>query len=442
MYLFKVNDESSLKAKGDDFMFNACQKELSIVILLVFIISIISTSLTGCANTAKQSSSNEEKHIAIIISRTQNEGTIDINSLQDEIADLCMIAGSTVSYFNCDGDPEYVDTIEIPKYKKGISSSKKSQLANSYASQIATFMTEIVPTDEEMDLMKTITLASRQLQNYEGDKIMYITSSGLSTYGLVNFKELLLEKDHADELIKSIQSELPDMRGLKVVWSGMGETSGSQADLYESNRAILQNTWAKILIASGVNEEDLLFKNELSIKTDDQYEHLPYVSPVPISCNVKKIMGDCNNSAPEDKSSFVNLSDEVRFRPDSTQLLSSYDEVVDTLSEIIRYLKDNPQHRILLVGTTSSWTGDAGDEKSLQQFSFERCQRIKELLINEGVNERQIECVGAGFDNNLTANDRAEDGSLIEEIAEKNRCVYLFTDATSEAAQMIIKEFG
>jgi len=431
---------------------NRIQNLVKWIIIAAGIAAVTFTGLTGCIGCGGGAADTEVQHIAVIMSNTKNEGTIDTSSFSSDISDLTMISGSTVSYFNCDGNPEYIDTLTIPEYKDKISDSKKRQLAQNYANQIISTLTGLVPDDEELDVYNAITLAARQLQNYEGEKTLYIASSGISTTGLVDFTELYLEKDHSDELAEALKNELPDLTGVKIVWFGMGETRGEQTELYESNRTILKNTWRKLLTAAGANEEDIIFSAALSVHKDERPSELPYVSVVPISCTVSDIADKDFGIEPEETAdntdeskiasngngTLLDLSDRVSFKPDSTELLTDRDEVAASLSGIIDYLNEDDSCGILLVGTTSSW----GEEASLRQFSLKRCETIKEILVAEGVEESQIQCVGAGFDNNLTVNDRADDGSLVEELAEQNRTVYLYTNAKSPAAQKILEKFS
>lgn len=399
--------------------------------------------LTGCIS---EPDNVDIQHIAIIMSNTKNEGSIDTRLFVDNISDLAMASDSTVSYFNCDGNPEYIDTFTIPKYKEGITEFKKKQLAKDYADQIITALTGLIPDSEEVDLYKAITLAARELHGYEGEKTLYIASSGLSTTGLVDFTSLYLEKDHSDELVEALQKELPDMRGLKIVWFGCGETCGEQTDLYESNRTILENTWKKILVAAGVKEENITFFTTLAVNSDNKPADLPNVSVVPIRQPISIVADDDfelqdktkEDSGDNGNGKWLDLSDKIGFKADSTELLTSKDQVVESLSKIIRYLKDDSSRQILIVGTTSSW----GEETALKNFSLGRCETIKSVLVTEGVAENQIRCVGAGYDNNLTINDRDDKGSLIEELAVKNRAVYLYTNAQSPAAQKILEQCG
>lgn len=406
---------------------------------------VMSVCLTGCGGNSP--GSQKVQHAAIIMSNTKNEGTIDTSSLMSNMIELASSGGSTVSYFNCDGNPEYMDTLTIPEYKDGLSDNKIKQLSEGYASQIVNALSGLTPNDTELDLFRAISLAARQLQEYEGDKTLYIASSGLSTSGLVDFTELYLEKDHSEELTKALENELPDLTGVKIVWFGLGETYGAQSDLYESNRKILENTWRNILISSGVDDKEVSFSKALSVNKDRDIKNLPDVSLVPISCTVADVASNKDLIVPvendsdmkeEKKNTLIDLNDSVKFKADSTELLTSRNELVASLSMIIDYLREDSNHQILLVGTTAS----CGEEESLREFSMKRCETIKNVLLEEGVSYAQVQCVGAGYDNNLTINDRSENGDLIEDLAKQNRKVYLFTNAKSEEAQKILEKFS
>lgn len=376
-------------------------------------------------------------HAAVIVSNTKNEGEMNTTFLSGDMLKLTAVGGSTVSYFNCDGNPKYMDTLEIPEYTAGISNTKKKQLAEGYTEDILGTLTEVTPKVEELDLFKAITLAARQLQDYEGKKTLYISSSGISTAGLVDFTKLYLENDHSEELVDALQQELPNLTGVKVVWVGMGETTGEQMDLYESNRRVLENTWKKILIASGVKEDDITVSGALSGDAKNDRSNLPHVTAVPVVSTMKDFENKAQTQTEWEEGTIVDLSDIVDFKPDSTELLTDHKEVVHSLDSMLTYLKSNKNNQILLVGTTSSW----GEEDSLRTFSLQRCETIKNVLIGEGVQESQIQCIGAGFANNLTIPDRDENGALLEEKAQQNRKVYLYTNLHNSAAQKVLQQF-
>lgn len=117
--------------------------------------------------------------------------------------------------------------------------------------------------------------------------------------------------------------------------------------------------------------------------------------------------------------------------------MKNENESVKSLRKIIQYLKENPNSQILLVGTTSS----AGEEKSLKKFSYKRAESIKKIFLSSGVKDNQIICVGAGYGSNLTIKDRDAENKLIERKAQRNRTVWLFTDATSNSAKKLIEAY-
>ena len=334
-------------------------------------------------------------HAAVIVSNTKNEGEMNTTFLSGDMLKLTAVGGSTVSYFNCDGNPKYMDTLEIPEYTAGISNTKKKQLAEGYTEDILGTLTEVTPKVEELDLFKAITLAARQLQDYEGKKTLYISSSGISTAGLVDF-------------------------------------TGD-----ESNRRVLENTWKKIIIASGVKEDDITVSGALSGDAKNDRSNLPHVTAVPVVSTMKDFENKAQTQTEWEEGTIVDLSDIVDFKPDSTELLTDHKEVVHSLDSMLTYLKSNKNNQILLVGTTSSW----GEEDSLRTFSLQRCETIKNVLIGEGVQESQIQCIGAGFANNLTIPDRDENGALLEEKAQQNRKVYLYTNLHNSAAQKVLQQF-
>lgn len=189
-----------------------------------------------------------------------------------------------------------------------------------------------------------------------------------------------------------------------------------------------------------MDENDINFSSALAISAEDKPADLPYVSIVPIS-QPGSIVADADITFEDDAEDdggckLLNLSESVTFKADSTEL-KNVKKAENSLAKIIDYLKEDSSRKILLVGTTSS----AGEKKSLQEFSLKRCQTIKKLLVKQDVKSSQIICCGAGYGSSLTVKDRDASGNLVEKLAEKNRNVYLYTNAESKAAQKILKQY-
>ena len=412
-------------------------KKASVIGLMGIIVMIF----TGCTHPGEK---QLPEHIAIVASNTKNEDAVDTNNLSEGVSKISLISDSTATVILADGKPEMVDTYIIPTYKSGISENKKKQLSENYASQIISVMSALTPNDEELDLFGAIDIAARQLKDYsEGDKTLYIVSSGLSTKGLVNFTDLYLEDDHSEELCETLSKNLPDLTGVKIMWFGLGEVAenSNQTPLYESNRDILMNTWKNVLMAAGASEDDIVFSSAVSVNTNRDKSNLPYVSEIPIT-QPGSLMVDVDFELPKDnnsktrKNQVLDLQESVSFKPDSTELKNK-DESVNSLRKIIQYLKKYTNRQILLVGTTSS----AGEERSLKKFSYKRAESIKKIFLSSGVKDNQIICVGAGYGSNLTIKDRDVENKLIERKAQRNRTVWLFTDATSNSAKKLIEAY-
>ena len=71
-------------------------------------------------------------------------------------------------------------------------------------------------------------------------------------------------------------------------------------------------------------------------------------------------------------------------------------------------------------------------------LSKARSQKIRDLLIKEGVDPAQIDSIGLGFaPTSLRAVDLAEDGTMIEPEAAKNRCVFVILLPSSTADELL-----
>lgn len=413
---------------------------LAVVLLVCF---FNGCTLTGCSGTdATVLKAEEIQHIAIVVSNTKNEAEFDLSSLEAEIKDAVYAAGTTVTIIEADGNPYLVDTLVIPEYKPGISEAKRKQLAEGYANQILGLLKQCQPKSAEMDLYKGIQMAGRALLDYEeGNKTILIASSGLSTTSFINFTELYLEQDHSEELAEQLKDQVVDLSGVSVYWSGLGETAEPQAELYESNRTILLNTWKTVLMRAGMNEEDIHFSSAPASDPKERAD-APHVSvviiaePAGIMAENDFAFAEPNEEGEEKTDVFVMNDEKVSFYPNSAELLTDRKIVCELLENMIEYLKEHPEHKTLLAGTTAS----CGKEDTLKSLSLKRCQTIKSILVQSGVSEGQVLCAGLGYANHLTCIDTDSSGRLIEEEAKKNRAVYIFTNAESDAAKKVISQ--
>ena len=124
--------------------------------------------------------------------------------------------------------------------------------------------------------------------------------------------------------------------------------------------------------------------------------------------------------------------EKILFLPD-TATFADYDAVADTLGPIAEYMALYPNFRLLLAGTTAT----AGSDESCKQLSLMRADAVKNLLLDMGVDEKQItQTIGLGYDHKYHIPDIDSNGQQNANAAE-NRSVILF-DANSEEAGALL----
>ena len=130
------------------------------------------------------------------------------------------------------------------------------------------------------------------------------------------------------------------------------------------------------------------------------------------------------------------LEGSVAFGGDSAKL-KNLDQVNETLAPLVETLKNNPQCRLALFGGTAR----AGAQDSCRRFGQQRADAVREHLISLGVQPEQVIALGIGWDHHLHEQDLKNDGTINEDVAPRNRVVYM-VDAESPDALVLLAQFG
>ena len=297
--------------------------------------------------------------------------------------------------------------------------------------------------DPEVDTLSALYTAVEALNTIEGsmatsvEKEIIILDTGLCTSGalnflvpeyqrLLNYEGKLWENESMDTEVSNMinqleeQAEIPNLKGIRVTWYGLGQTSEPQATLSKIEIQNLQYIWGELLTKAGSLPSTKYGTDEkygifVSISTYGSIESDQYVTPVPL------IPGDDDVSFPESK---------IEFCPNSDDYLSSdEDEIKEKLSPYT-YLQNYSSKKILLIGTTSSWNGGS------LKLAEKRAEKVKSSLINLGVPEECIVVKGVGYDLNFCKDD-SPNGRFEETIAKENRSVLILVYDSSEAQKIL-----
>jgi len=112
---------------------------------------------------------------------------------------------------------------------------------------------------------------------------------------------------------------------------------------------------------------------------------------------------------------------EISFRENSSEIINA-EAAKAKLQTVVDILASDPEIGIVLAGSTATVGSPDGAEK----LSLERAEALAGLLCELGADPTQITCCGLGYNpHSRRADDLDASGSLIEDNAKLNRCVWL-----------------
>jgi outer membrane protein OmpA-like peptidoglycan-associated protein len=236
-----------------------------------------------------------------------------------------------------------------------------------------------------------------------------LVDSGLQTAGALRYQDEELLLASGGDLVGFLRSsgQLPDLHGLTVVLSGIGDTAQPQDRLDAASRNRLIEQWSAIADASGATCVHI----DPHPMTHEGGAPLPHVSAVAVP---QPSQPDLDPRGPvalrEDSVGFEDNSDTLRDPARARQALRTI------AHEIIR-----GEHRVSLVGTTAT----AGTEQGRRELSLMRAQAVKRVLVSLGVPASYISTRGVGTDHPEHVDDLDDQGNLIPKAAIQNRAVFL-----------------
>lgn len=282
----------------------------------------------------------------------------------------------------------------------------------------------------EVDLLSSFELVSRILGDSEhsGESTaVLVFDSGLNTSSPINMSQIDLNTVDVEKTVRSLkeQNAVYNLSECKISWYGMSDVAAPQEELASSQKEKLAEFWKAYFATAG---SEYVIKTDIS--TDKFSGELPDVTPV-----ISKTPGDLW-SADENDGIFpetVVYSQEILAFKEGTAEFVDDKAVVSVVEETSRYMKEHSDFNLTIVGCTAKW----GDLKSYCiPLSEQRALSVKNVLVEQGINEDRIKTVGMGFDNPFYINDQDESGNLIENVAQCNRSIVMM-DSTGNTATKI-----
>lgn len=421
------------------------------IISLVLLLALCFT-FAGCGDLFHPTEPTEPVATVLVLGAHSNYPYFgSFSYLTDSIYESCYSYGS-VTIIVADGEPYVAADFNVKKPKANVDKSKRKMLAEENAATIIKKLYSFAAKTPEVDTLSALTIAGDKLNASDCSvKKVILDDSGLSTTGLLNFRQSQLIDEDPESIVKQLEDRkaIPNLGGVDVEVIGLGQTSGEQTALTPELKAQLTEIWKAILSSSGAS----VTINTTPLKaTTESEQSLPAVSTITVikdsltftvpsyieETSVEETMPTEETPVTPAETTVTPVIDEVvRFDETSIKFKSNTAELADkdkaaaALKPIGKILKDKPDLTVYLAGMTASTGGDG------KHLSLERAEAVKSLLLDMGANEEQISCVGLGrAENFLRVKDLDNDGNLIEQKAKLNRAVFLFGSDSDTAKKL------
>lgn len=398
------------------------KKILSVLIVSAIVLSSVFV-FAGCSGNKEMSSEPESTAIVLGNHKYFPMLSLNIPSISSAIYNTCLSYGR-VTGFVSDGNPYLVGDYIINEPNVKVDNTKRKQLAKKNCNQIMSECSNAKAKTPEIDTLSAITQAAKSIQSSSGSRTLLVFDSGLSTTGLLNFAEQNLIDADPDKIVEQLDEKhyIPNLEGINVVWTGIGQTCGDQTPLTENYKYKLEQLYNAILIAGGAK---VTFNHE-PIQGDEP-ESVPECSIVPV---VEDSL-DINGALPD----VVKLDEtKISFVSDKAVFVSETD-AYEALKPIADILIKNTDMKVLIVGSTAT----DGTPEGCKNLSQLRADKVKDTLIEDlHVNPNQLSTFGAGQNSTpFRVDDLDSNGNLIESEAAKNRAVFI-VNSDSAAAKAFI----
>lgn len=354
---------------------------------------------TGCGNDQSRAAPGA---LAVIVGAHSNMVAPSLlDSVQTEI-DTASALGSPATVIVDDGSPTAATPVSLkaandnPLYQQDKVDQLKRSIGKARAGK------------PEVDLLAALSLAARSVSDATGPKTIVVIDSGLQTVGALRFQDQdgALLNANPDEVVTALRrtQQLPDLAGMRVVFSGLGDTAPPQQPLPAPARTVLVTLWTKIVEAAGGKAE----VKQAPLPDTHTLNGLPAVTVVPVAAQ----------SIGPLPSITVLRDGTVGFVPDQA-VFRNPDQARAVLADYAKAIIGGKQ--ALLTGTTAS---DGTPEYRLG-LSQRRADAVRDLLISLGAPADRIRTRGLGSDFPGYVPDRDAQGNLDPVPAAQNRQVII-----------------
>jgi len=339
--------------------------------------------------------------VAVVAGQRSNSSVIEESPQLDGLISGLLAQRAQVSVIVPDGEPSVRQAFSLSVSAPNSLYRQREQAA------VQQLLTQSIlnakALSPQADLLGAIALGARAVVGGPGARRVVIVDSGLQTVAPLEFQlGLLGERPSTVVAFLREQGELPDLRGTRVQWLGLGDVRAPQQQLTIAAYRQLRSIWLAILRASGAASVSI---DPAPLPTATDPPALPWVTPVPI-----------RQPGALQRSIVVALDpSSVDFVPNESTYLDP-GRAQTILAALARQILAGPYRHVTLIGTTALPPGI--------ELSSARATQVERTLGEDGVPTGWMRvrglgcCSWPGF-----VPDRNPDGSLNNAAAERDRLV-------------------
>lgn len=364
-------------------------KMIALTLMSILLMIICLTALTGCSDN-DQDKDSRQVAVAFVLGAHGNSQGLNLNSdmVKDELLAAAESFGMAAVICN-DGAPEVVHSqiFEVADKYKGNKELLRT-MAEKEALNMLVEMQEVKADDAEVDTLESLRLAVRALASAPEDskKIIIVLDTGLSTAGIIDFRNNLISAEPAVITEKAVQMDaVPDFGGITVKWQGIGDVASPQQNLTPAQANNLKAIWEQIIVSGNGQFQDVGIVSD----SEEPEKEYPEVSVVELPQEAT-ISFDPAESVNFDEPRFIS-EEQVQFVGDSDEYKDP-DKAESVLRPVAEYMVQNTGFSLLLAGTTA---GDNNSEYTID-LSMRRAERVKATLVSLGAGESSISTIGLG----------------------------------------------
>lgn len=345
--------------------------------------------------------------VALAIGARSNNPEPKLSTGVTAVLNSAIDANQAISVVRLDGKPKVVFS---QAFTPGANTQITKLDKNKYVTNLNQILqgtpqsaTDIRAQAPQADTLDSLAQAASTVPT-GGDVI--VMDSGLQTVEPLDFRTGLLG-DSPSSIVDYLRhaGELPDLKGRRIYFTGLGWTAAPQPTLSISNRQKVVQIWEQIAQAAGAS----CVASDQTANTNSAVQGLPPVGivtpppppPPPTPCSVINL-GDANNVGFE--------FDSTTFR-DPAGARATLQKLADVLNQ--------PGESATLTGSTSS---EGSDQYNLD-LSLRRANAVKAVLVQLGVPASRIQAFGDGSHLPGRLTDRGPNGRLLIGPAIQNRKV-------------------